>query len=470
MGYSVTLRRFWMSAVLAVVCSTIATAQVSINTSPTPIGSGARAAGMANAFTAVADDATAASWNPAGLVQLERPELSIVGAYTSINERFMAEGHREVDRDVSSNWAELNYLSLTYPLPFTVGGRNATVSLSYQRRYGFDREVDLDFDTYGRAFGGGRSVDSISMVDLDWYQTGELGVISPAIAFELTNRLSVGVAYNLWRDTPFGKNEWKRKTTAMTTAIVAGTPSFGFFEEERRYENVEGENFTIGLLWNPTEKWRFGLRYDTAFDADADYTRETFQWLTLPFGAALAPFPAATFSPFEREKGKRTIHFPDSWSLGVAYQANDRLLLALDIVHSSWDEFGIDDGRFNRISLVDGSNRKLPFFRESIDDTYTVRLGAEYVFIPKEPEEELDYLWSLRGGLFYDPQPSTGDPDDYYGAALGVGVLWKQRVNLDAAYQIRYGDDVGRAFIKGVHGFKEDVLQHRFVLSTVIYF
>jgi len=41
-------------------------------------GSGARAAGMGNAFIAVSDDGTAASWNPAGLSQLRRPELSVV--------------------------------------------------------------------------------------------------------------------------------------------------------------------------------------------------------------------------------------------------------------------------------------------------------------------------------------------------------------------------------------------------------
>lgn len=39
------------------------------------IGVGARALGMGGAFTGVADDATAIYWNPAGLSQLDRPEL-----------------------------------------------------------------------------------------------------------------------------------------------------------------------------------------------------------------------------------------------------------------------------------------------------------------------------------------------------------------------------------------------------------
>ena len=62
--------------------------QVGISSSPNPVGSGARAMGMGGAFIAIADDATAASWNPAGLIQLEKPELSIVGAYFNRKEEF----------------------------------------------------------------------------------------------------------------------------------------------------------------------------------------------------------------------------------------------------------------------------------------------------------------------------------------------------------------------------------------------
>ena len=43
-----------------------------IFSAPMPSGSGARALGFAGAFTAVADDATAASWNPGGLWLLSR--------------------------------------------------------------------------------------------------------------------------------------------------------------------------------------------------------------------------------------------------------------------------------------------------------------------------------------------------------------------------------------------------------------
>jgi len=41
-------------------------------------GSGARAAGLGYAFTGIADDATAISWNPAGLTQIYGMEASAI--------------------------------------------------------------------------------------------------------------------------------------------------------------------------------------------------------------------------------------------------------------------------------------------------------------------------------------------------------------------------------------------------------
>jgi hypothetical protein len=60
------------------------------------MGVGARALAMGGAFTAVADDATAAYWNPAGLVKIENIELT-----------FMYAANMAVDR-------QLNYFAYTH--------------------------------------------------------------------------------------------------------------------------------------------------------------------------------------------------------------------------------------------------------------------------------------------------------------------------------------------------------------------
>ena len=59
---------------------------IEIPSSFNPVGSGARALGMGGAFIAVADDATSASWNPGGLVQLETPEVALVLAHVDRTE------------------------------------------------------------------------------------------------------------------------------------------------------------------------------------------------------------------------------------------------------------------------------------------------------------------------------------------------------------------------------------------------
>ena len=73
----------------------------------TRAGSGARAAGMANAFVAVSDDGTAASWNPAGLAQLRKPELSLV--HSTIGREPSWEGFRSVDGAHAFTTAQASY-------------------------------------------------------------------------------------------------------------------------------------------------------------------------------------------------------------------------------------------------------------------------------------------------------------------------------------------------------------------------
>ena len=71
----------WLVVAVFAALPVAAAAQSSLNRP----GSGARAAGMGNAFIAVSDDGTAASWNPAGLSQLRKPELSLAWMSTDNN-------------------------------------------------------------------------------------------------------------------------------------------------------------------------------------------------------------------------------------------------------------------------------------------------------------------------------------------------------------------------------------------------
>ncbi len=108
-------------------------------------GSGARAAGMANAFIAVSDDGRAASWNPAGLGQLRKPELSIVT--TTSGQSVRAQGFRTRD-DLSVFTTARSFYRNTYPdfaslaVPVTLWGKPVTFQGSWRRLYPLEyREV-----------------------------------------------------------------------------------------------------------------------------------------------------------------------------------------------------------------------------------------------------------------------------------------------------------------------------------------
>lgn len=432
--------------------ASVSAQELEISVSPSPVGSGARAAGMADAFVAVADDATAASWNPAGLVQLELPEASAVGSYNGIRDEFFATNHPEFDSTHSDHNYDLNYLSMVYPLPFQVAGRNAVVSLNYQRKYNFSREFDVEYNRSG-TFGDGTPYNSF--YDMTFRQDGGLSTITPALAIEITNRLSVGVALNFWRDSFLSDNEWDQSFRTEATYEFGGTSVSSTLDTFDKYNNFSGENVTVGLLWSVTDRWNVGARYDSTFAGTAGY-RQVSTWTTGD--------PPVVFSDVTEEV--REVRFPNTFALGTAYRANDRLTLSCDLTRTDWNDFYFEDEGGNRFSLVDAA----PLGDDRFDPTHTVRLGAEYVFIPERPEEILNRLWTIRGGVFYDQEPATDKTDDFYGFAVGCGLLAYHRVNIDAAYQLRYGHHVNEDFFRGIEGFNEDVLQHRVLLSTVIYF
>ena len=121
--YAVTCVQAFILFILPALCFLVspfvASAQtlerLEIPSSFNPVGSGARALGMGGAFIAVADDATAASWNPGGLIQLETPEVSAVGAYVYRTEDLYFGRNPEASGSENITNTNVNYLSAAYP-------------------------------------------------------------------------------------------------------------------------------------------------------------------------------------------------------------------------------------------------------------------------------------------------------------------------------------------------------------------
>ena len=373
--------------------------------------------------------------------------------------------HPELGGDHNVKFNDINYFSFVYPVRRTFGGRNLVFSINYQRRFDFDRDLKLRFNSIGAV--GGNFV--ATRQNIDYSQRGALATISPAVGFEITDRLSVGLTVNLWDQSLLPDNEWKTRNTNRVGTLINGMafPGVRLIVEED-YQNFKGTNYTIGLFYRATERLNIGAVYHSKFTADVDYIQ------TVRFRPGIGAI---------RSRREKEYVFPSAFGLGLAYRfPNDKLTLAFDVTRREWDQFIIHDPQNRNLGMQRTSGvTGLPVSRSRVDPTYTVRFGGEYVFV-NDKKAVQNYLPSLRAGVFYDPEPSggrnsglfglgkgDGDPDDYFGVALGVGLLMKDRVNLDVAYQYRWGNGV-RSDTFGLSGTDADVSQHLFYLSTVIYF
>jgi long-subunit fatty acid transport protein len=311
-------------AIAFLVCARIAGhahAQVGQNTvvviAPEPVGSGARALGQ-SAFIAVADDATAASWNPAGLINLERPEASFVGAWRSTNYDYSSTSPFLSIEPASWDEGQINFMSFAYPLK--VGNKDLVLSVNYHQVYDF--RLDLDATVTGT--GGGT---------LGACAKGAVSAYSFAGGFSMPfcPQVSLGASFNWYTRNFLNGYAWQTKTTWNDP-----NPSF---ERTDTFDDFRAYNFTFGLLWDIYEKGEnlltFGLVFHTPFTARVDHEREDV--LVVNNKRFVIPQPL----------GRLDMDFPLSLGAGVNYRFSDRFSMAFDMDWTQWSQFKQTDHRGN---------------------------------------------------------------------------------------------------------------------------
>lgn len=416
-----------------------------INAIPLPVGSGARALGMGGAFIAVADDATAASWNPGGLTQLERPEISVVGSFLSIQQDWNpgSTGLLSLDEEGISS-GDLNYASAAYP--FRVFGKNLVASLNYQQKYDFHMKVDYD-----------RRVDMGSLIDntsTDFKSRGGVAALTPAIAMQIMPKLSIGVAVNFFTDELFGDYAWRETWRVKSKGSVFGDEYVRSYEEDETFKNFQAINVTAGMLldvWEKEEKrLTFGAVFHSPYTADIDRVNDTLTTLINATG---------TTTDEDHLREHLEVDYPMSFGAGLGFRYSDALSFSLDVTWTDWSEFEQEDedGNKSRPLGIVSTDRE-------IDDTNAVRFGIEYLIFRQK------VIIPVRGGLFYEPRPSLDDPTDVYGVSVGSGITSK-RFSIDAAYQFRRANDVdGEDFGGVLNETHFDLNEHLFLASVIIYF
>lgn len=411
--------------------------QIELPGSPNPVGSGARALGMGGAFISVADDATAASWNPGGLIQLEKPEISMVGGYMDRTEDNTFGGHPEASGSQPVDHASLNYLSGAYP--FQAWGRNMVVSLNYQHLYDFQRDWTFSFQP-----------DPLMYPEpqfFDYLQEGALYALGLAWCAEITPDFSAGVTVNSWGDFLY-ENKWKQHYTVRESLDLEGISLSTLTHLNEEYA-FSGWNANLGFLWRLGGGWTLGGVVKTPFTADIDRTTRFDSIVSSPEGDQSNSFT---------ETADESLRIAMSYGMGISRRFSDRLTLSADIYRTEWDDYKYEDAEGRKTSPVTGK----PYGQSDIDPAVWYRLGAEYLIIGEKT------VVPLRCGVFYDPVPSEGSPDDFFGISLGTGLAFR-RLAVDVAYQYRFGKDAGETMFEDID-FSQDVDEHTVYASMIYYF
>ncbi len=446
-----------------------------------PVGSGARAIGMGGAFIGVADDATAASWNPGGLLQLDTPEISVVGNWFHRTEDNRFGSNPEADGSYSVSKTNLNYFSLVYP--FTInccqkgkgwccqnmrccqnkghqdqegwcchdpekakeGSRNINMvfALNYQHLYDFKREFNFSITEDGVSRG------------MDFQQRGGLSAIGLAWGIKLHPQFYFGVTLNIWEDNLFCDDNFNSRWEANYHEKIT-VPGLRIDSRTKEEYQFSGVNTNIGILWHTKDdRIKIGAVFKSPFKGDLKYTLtedESQEYLDEKGNPVQSPPDHHTYSWY----GK--LEMPMSYGAGFAWRIRDELTVSADIYRTEWGNYTIRDPE-EEISPVTG----LPVSESDIGPTHQVRAGLEYVWLGS------DYLIPIRCGVFYDPEPAKGSPDDFYGASIGSGIT-ANRFSFDVAFEWRFGRDVGSSMVPENYHFSQDVNEYNVYSSFILYF
>ena len=148
---------------------------------------------------------------------------------------------------------------------------------------------------------------------------------------------------------------------------------------------------------------------------------------------------------------------PVSYGLGISLDYSDNFFMALDVYCTRWDQYvlvypyGVERSPVN-MKLKKDAN---------IKPTTQIRLGTEYLVHHNKR------IIPLRFGILYDPEPASGDVDDFYGASLGTGILMNDFA-FDIAYQYRFGRRPDAASMQGEE-ISSDIRQHYLYGSMIFY-
>jgi len=367
-------------------------------------GAGARAMGTGGAFIAVADDATAVSYNPAGLAQLLRPEISLVGEADSRD--LSLTGFQGQGTTFSDTWSKNGHARPTFAsfaVPWKRGGLNYTLLLSYQRLFDFTAANAAAFQ--GTASGS----SAIQNVTQQVNQSGGIDLYSVALGAELSSRILVGATVNYW----MGRSAFQYASTSQTSGV--GVPFNSTLSQSSVFRGI---NSNLGLLWR--SQWlNLGVVYRTPFTASYSFS-DSYTYVN-----TTTLVPTVQAAPAEGADVK----WPETLGFGINFHPHPRLLVTVDSSHTPWSKarYSAPDTSYDGLNWFDYQNPTVT------RDTTDLRAGSEWIAYIGD-----SVVIPLRIGAFREPQPIvdvvTGAQRVLQGWTTGFGIKFKD-LTFDLAYK-----------------------------------
>lgn len=368
---------------------------------------GARSLGLGGAFAALADDASAAYSNPAGISLLPRSEVSVEAKFWNFEVPYRQKGQTEGEDPFAistENRNGISFASLVIPTEIV------HIGVFYHKLAKFGAEVEF---ATGNSPDAGVPITVISSAELD------IDGIGVSLSKKITSSVYFGLS-GIKYSSEFTSTE-ERYTIASLFL-----PRDDRSRPLTQRETSDDSDFVInaGLLYRPNYNWQFGAYYRLGSEFKLQRTnegvirgsRETF---ALPDGV---------------------LTVPDIYGIGAVYRHNQNVQFVMEISRI--------DFRDNREALLDADADTGIFVRH---DGYEARLGVEYT------DWKRNIMPNYRLGVWYEPNLDfefqsleQNVSTDYiksqfpggksqFHFALGFGFLALQNVLVD--FGIDFADD-----------------------------
>jgi len=340
---------------------------------------GARARGLGGAFVALADDATAAYINPAGLAYLDRWEISAEYSHDEEKRLVAQNSYGNYRAEVSSEDEFLSFASAVFPIK--KGRLTAAVFYANSSPLGESNVTGVFIPEYDSDQTG---TYWPSVIPVAWVENEVFGA---SLGLRINDQLSIGGSIG-------------QSTLNFYGQTIFEDPNIAPYS----YVSDESDYFaTVGVLYQFTDRFGMGFSWQKETKYDMFY-----------FGDGVYA-----------QSGSTTFTIPTRWALGMSFRATDSLVFSLeaDLIEYS-DLFKKMEGATYFGDLF-GSD-----YGFTSNDVIEYHLGAEYTFFAGSVG------WSLRGGYWRDEehlpyytgndaffqgrQPERDEKIDHFTAGFGV--------------------------------------------------